>query len=155
MMNKPSLLAACLLCLAAAAQAEVHASQAWARFTVPGMQSGGVFVRLENGRPADALIGGSTPVAERVEIHEHIMQGGQMRMQAMPHGLPLPERSRTELKPGGHHIMLIGLKQPLAAGSRFPLTLKFRHAPAQTVQVEVKSPAEEAGGMQHRHHHAH
>ena len=117
------------LLLAAAAQAEVRASQAWARFTVPGMNSGGVFMQLENGSPADALIGGSSPVAESVEIHEHVL--------------------------AGYHVMLIGLKQPLTAGSRFPLTLKFRHAPEQTVQVEVKSPSDEAGGGQHHHHHHH
>lgn len=153
-MNKRILFTACLLGLTAAAQAEVHARQAWARFTVPGMQSGGVFVRLDNGEPADALIGGSTPVAERVEVHEHIMRQGTMRMQAMPNGLPLPAHSHIALQPGGYHLMLIGLKQPLAAGRRFPLTLNFRHAPAQTVQVEVKSPGDEAGGRQH-HHHSH
>ena len=140
------------LLLAAAAQAEVRARQAWARFTVPGMNSGGVFMQLENSSPADALIGGSSPVAESVEIHEHVMAGGNMRMQAMPQGLPLPANERTELKPGSYHVMLIGLKQPLTAGSRFPLTLKFRHAPEQTVQVEVKSPSDEAGGGQHHHH---
>lgn len=143
------------LLLAATAQAEVRASQAWARFTVPGMNSGGVFMQLENGSPADALIGGSSPVAESVEIHEHVMAGGNMRMQAMPQGLPLPANARTELKPGSYHVMLIGLKQPLTAGSRFPLTLKFRHAPEQTVQVEVKSPSDEAGGGHHHHHHHH
>ena len=143
------------LLLAATAQAEVRASQAWARFTVPGMNSGGVFMQLENGSPADALIGGSSPVAESVEIHEHVMAGGNMRMQAMPQGLPLPANERTELKPGSYHVMLIGLKQPLPAGSRFPLTLKFRHAPEQTVQVEVKSPSDEAGGGHHHHHHHH
>ena len=131
------------LLLAAAAQAEVHASEAWARFTVPGMNSGGVFMQLEN----------SSPVAESVEIHEHVMAGGNMRMQAMPQGLPLPANERTELKPGSYHVMLIGLKQPLTAGSRFPLTLKFRHAPEQTVQVEVKSPSDEAGGGHHHHTH--
>ena len=78
------------LLLAAAAQAEVRASQAWARFTVPGMTSGGVFMQLENGSPADALIGGSSPVAESVEIHEHVMAGGNMRMQAMPQTRQLP-----------------------------------------------------------------
>ena len=78
-----------------------------------------------------------------------------MRMQAMPQGLPLPANERTELKPGSYHVMLIGLKQPLTAGSRFPLTLKFRHAPEQTVQVEVKSPSDEAGGGHHHHHHHH
>ena len=76
-------------------------------------------------------------------------------MQAMPQGLPLPANEHTELKPGGYHVMLIGLKQPLTAGSRFPLTLKFRHAPEQTVQVEVKSPSDEAGGDHHHHHHHH
>ena len=134
--------------LVAAAQAEGRASQAWARFSVPGMSSGGVCMQLENGSPADALMGGSSPVAESVEIHEHVMAGGNMRMQAMPQGLPLPANERTELKPDGYHVMLIGFKQPLTDGSRFPLTLKFRHDCEQTLQVEVKSRGDEAGGGQ-------
>lgn len=138
----------------AAVQTGVKAGNAWARFTVPGMQAGGVFLQLDNGARADALLGGSTPVAAEVEIHEHALHNGTMRMRTLPNGLPLPANTRVELKPGGYHVMLIGLKQPLADGSTFPLTLKFRHAPAQTVQVEVRSPRDEAEGV-HQHHHGH
>lgn len=144
-----------LLGAAAAAGAEIHVHDAWARFTVPGQQAGGVFMRLHNSGRVDALVGGSSPLAEKVEIHGHRMQGGRMQMYAVAGGLALAEGGGTVLKPGGHHVMLVGLKQPLAGGSRFPLTLYFRHAPAQTVVVTVKTPAQEAAQQEGHGGHSH
>nr|WP_244958802.1 copper chaperone PCu(A)C [Neisseria shayeganii] len=156
---KQVLLAALALVSAAAAQTDIHVRDAWARFTVPGQQAGGVFMQLHNDGRTDALVGGSSPLAEKVEIHTHSMREGRMQMHEIEGGLPLAEGGRAELKPGGYHVMLIGLKQPLAGGLRFPLTLHFRHAPAKTVTVTVKTPAQEAaqpGGHGHHHHdHSH
>lgn len=125
-----------------AAAGGISAQNAWARPTVEGMRHGGVFVELENrsGRD-DVLIAGGSPAAARVEIHEHVRVRDVVRMREAAGGAVLPQGKQTVLRPGGHHIMLIGLKQPLAEGSRFPLTLEFKHAPAQTVEVEVKNAA--------------
>lgn len=154
-MMKKALLAALVLAAASAAQAEIHVRDAWARFTVPGQQAGGVFMQLHNDGRTDALVGGSSPVAEKVEIHTHSMRDGKMQMHEIEGGLQLAEGSRVELKPGSYHVMLIGLKQPLAGGHSFPLTLNFRHAPAKTVTVTVKTPAQEAAQPGGHGHHGH
>jgi periplasmic copper chaperone A len=79
----------------------------------------------------------------RIELHTHIMDGDVMRMREMEGGIPLPPGETVKLQPGGFHIMLLGLKQGLAAGSRFPLTLTFEKA--GSVQVDV--PVEAMGSM--------
>jgi copper(I)-binding protein len=105
---------------------------------------GGAFVTLLNTADApDRLVSASSAVAERVELHTHIMDGGVMRMREVEGGIPLPPGETVNLQPGGLHIMLLGLNQGLAAGSRFPLTLTFEKA--GSVQVEV--PVEAMGSM--------
>lgn len=138
------------LCQTAAA-AGIHAENAWARATVDGMKMGGGFITLHNEDAGqDYLLGGSSPVAERVEIHNHINDNGVMRMRQAKDGVALPAGEETELKPGGYHIMFMGLKQPLKAGEKFPVTLKFKNAKAQTVTFEVKNAPMPAA---HHHHH--
>ncbi|UOO80951.1 copper chaperone PCu(A)C [Uruburuella testudinis] len=150
------LMAALLLagtCQAAFA-AGIDVDDAWARTTVQGMNMGGVFMALENdGKTDDVLLGGSTPVAERVEIHTHINDNGVMRMREVEGGLPLPKGREVVLKPGSYHIMLMGLKAPLQEGQKFPLTLKFKNAKAQTVTVETKTPAQSQAPAHHHHQH--
>ena len=147
-----SLLAACQAVLAGGIQAE----RAWARETVAGMSMGGVFLNLKNdGTREDTLTGGQSPVSNKVEVHTHINDNGVMRMRELAGGLALPKGQTVILKPGSYHIMLMGLKKPLTAGETFPLTLKFKHAPAKTIQVTVQSNAapEQMAPMQHQHHH--
>lgn len=138
----------------------VHAidvDDAWARTTVNGMNMGGVFMEIENETAkADYLVGGSSPVAERVEVHTHINEDGVMKMREIKGGLALPVNQEVKLKPGAAHVMLMGLKKPLQAGEHFPLTLKFKYAKPVTVDVEVKSPTQEqAKGHHHSHDHQH
>ncbi|WP_274570607.1 copper chaperone PCu(A)C [Neisseria leonii] len=134
--------------------AGIEADDVWARATVQGMSMGGVFMKLENdsGRD-DVLLGGSTPLAERVEVHNHVNDNGVMRMRRVEGGLPLKNGAGAVLKPGSYHIMLMGLKQPLDAGQKFPLTLEFQTAQPKTVTVTVKAnhegmPAGHQGGHQ-------
>lgn len=131
----------------------VKIDQPWARPTVEGMRNGGAFMMLENqSGKDDVLVGASTPVAKYTEIHEHVLQGDVMRMREVKGGLPLKANESVALKPGGYHVMLMGLKQPLQTGSKFPLTLKFKHAKPQTVEVEVKKAMHVP---EHGHHHEH
>lgn len=151
-----------MLVLAAACQgawaAGMDVDNAWARETVKGMSMGGVFMEVENdtGRD-DVLLGGSTPVAERVEVHNHVNDNGVMRMRQVAGGLPIKNDSEAQLKPGSYHIMLMGLKQPLSAGQEFPLTLKFKYAPEKTVNIKVKAnnPAASNGHQHGAGHEAH
>src|SRR3546814_17807648 len=75
----------------------------------------------------DKLSKAASPVAEHVEIHEHVMDGNAMRMRPVD-GVPLPAGGMAELQPGGYHVMLIGLKHTLTPGAPFPLTLTFGKA---------------------------
>ncbi|HEY1394265.1 MAG TPA: copper chaperone PCu(A)C [Methylibium sp.] len=139
---------------AAASTIEVEA--AWARPTVEGQQVGGGFLTLKNTGPgADKLIGGSTPVAERLELHMMRMDGNVMRMDEVP-AIELPAGQSVEFKPGGYHLMFRGLKAPLKLGSSVPVTLKFEKAGELKLQMKVlRAPAahmHEDAGQQHEHH---
>ena len=125
-------------------QGPIRIEGAWARATPPGGKVGGAFITLLNtGDVPDRLVSTSSAIAERVELHTHIMDGNVMRMREVEGGIPLPPGETVKLQPGGFHIMLLGLKQGLAAGSRFPLTVIFEKA--GSVQVDV--PVEAMGSM--------
>jgi periplasmic copper chaperone A len=124
---------------AAAAQAQVAVELPWARPTVPGQQGGGGFLVLRNSGPnADRLLSGSTPLAERFELHTMAMKGDVMEMRQVD-AIELPAGKTVALKPGGLHVMFIGLKQPLAIGSKVPVTLKFEKAGEVKVEFDVMS----------------
>jgi copper(I)-binding protein len=94
---------------------------------------------VNNGPSPVKLVGGQTPVAERVEIHRMSMEGGVMAMRALPEGLDVPARSTVTLAPGGLHVMMIGLRQPLAEGQSVPLTLIFDTGKRIDVRLAVRS----------------
>jgi copper(I)-binding protein len=155
----PRRIAASLLLLAAAGAAlaqapAVDVRDAWIRASVPGQSGTGAFMNLN--APAGArLVGASTPVAGVAEVHEMKMDGDTMRMRALERGLELPARQTVELKPGGYHLMLMDLKQPLAKDSTVPLTLRFEDAKGQQSTLELKvpvlaGPAAPSGGA-HKH----
>jgi periplasmic copper chaperone A len=132
------LVASSLLCLTAtAALAQVKVEQAWARPTVPGQQGGGGFLSITSAS-ADRLVSGSTPLAERFELHTMAMKGDVMEMRQVD-AIELPAGKTVALKPGGLHVMFIGLKQPLALGSKVPVTLKFEKAGEVKVEFDVTS----------------
>jgi copper(I)-binding protein len=120
------------------ASGKLALSQAWARATAAGQDTGGVFLIIRNnGRQPDRLVGGSTPAARAVEIHAMHMDGDVMRMRRQD-GMAIAPGSAAELQPGGTHLMLVGLKAPLAAGSSFPLTLDFAASGHKQVEVAVR-----------------
>ncbi|UXY15078.1 copper chaperone PCu(A)C [Chitiniphilus purpureus] len=111
----------------------------WARASAPGAKVGGVFMVFNNSEgEADALLAVKTPVAEQAELHSMRMEQGVMKMRQVPR-IEIPAKGKQALAPGGLHVMLQGLKQPLKEGSQFPLTLTFERA--GTVQVQVKVEA--------------
>ncbi len=127
------------LMLSHAAVAEpppVKAERPWARATAPRQAVGGSYVTLTSGAD-DRLIGADSPVAGRVEVHEMTMDGTVMRMRALPDGLALPAGQAVLLAPGGFHVMLMDLKQPLVAGQTIGVRLRFQHAPPLDLQVPV------------------
>ncbi|MES3002864.1 MAG: copper chaperone PCu(A)C [Pseudomonadota bacterium] len=122
----------------AAAQAQPQVEGAWVRAAVPGQQSTGAFMRLK-AREAVQLVGVETPVAGTAEVHEMKMDGDVMRMRAVPR-LDLKAGQALDLGPGGYHVMLQELKQPLAAGATVPMTLRFRNSQGVESRLELKLP---------------
>jgi copper(I)-binding protein len=146
-MNKLMVAALCLAAAVSPVLAQVKVEAAWARPTVPGQQGGGGFMTLHSER-VDRLLGGSTPMAERFELHSMSMQGDVMQMRQVD-AIVLPAGQKVELKPGGLHVMFIGLKQPLAVGSKVPVTLRFERA--GDVKVEMTVMARPAPASEHKH----
>ncbi|WP_198971950.1 copper chaperone PCu(A)C [Xylophilus sp. ASV27] len=136
--------------------APVDVRDAWVRQAVPGQSGTGAFMKLT--APSGArLIGVSTPVAGIAEVHEMKMDGDVMRMRALPDGLALPPRQTVALAPGGYHIMLMQLKQPITKGASVPLSLQFEDAQGRKSALELKvpvgAPDGAAAGAAHGHMH--
>lgn len=146
MRRLPLLAALAAVLLAPAARgAEVTATDAWARATTSQARNGGAFLTLSNpGSTPDRLVAAAAPdVAERVEIHTHLMEDGVARMRQAEGGIELPAGGSVVLKPGGYHVMLMGLKRPLKPGESFPLTLTLEKAGSLPVTVTVWAPGQE------------
>jgi copper(I)-binding protein len=130
--------------------------QPWSRATAPGVSVGVAYFEIVNGGAADTLTGIESPVAAHVEMHSMTTVDGVMQMRQLSF-VGVPAKGRLQFQPGGLHVMLIDLKQPLKEGDRFPLTLVFRHAGRVRVDVIVQglgtstAPAQEKG--EHEHHH--
>jgi copper(I)-binding protein len=131
------LLAAALLIAGGGAKAQsiVEVADAWARATPGKAENGAAYLTLQS-PAADRLTGLSTPIAEKAELHLMTMEAGIMRMRPLA-GVDLAPGQKVALKPGGTHIMLVGLKEPLRSGQSFPLTLQFEKAGASEVIVIV------------------
>jgi len=141
-LGRRGLLAATLLAAAALAQAQnaVKVDKAWARPTVAGQAGGGGFLTIVGGGSADRLLSASAGISKSVELHKMEMDGNVMRMRAVD-AIDVPAGGTVELKPGGLHVMFIGLNKTLKAGERFPLTLKFEKAGELKVDVQVAAGA--------------
>ena len=129
-------LAAMLAAPAWAQPADVAVTQAWARASTPGAQTGAIYVTVTASQP-DRLTGASTPLADMAQVHVSKMAGGVMQMRPVDGGLPVTPIAPIHMAPGGFHIMLMGLKQPLKQGDHVPITLTFEHAGAVTAQATV------------------
>jgi len=134
-------IAAALLILGAASavHAQVRVDGAWARATVPSQSATGAFMRLTADKDV-VLTGVSSPVARVVEVHEMSMDKDIMRMRAVDQ-LPLKAGQTNELKSGGLHIMMMGLKKQIKVGEVVPLTLSFKAADGRVSTVEANAMA--------------
>ena len=128
----------CGLVPAQAANANVVIKDAWVRSTVPGQMGTGAFMKI-SARAGTQLVGVSSPVAGVAEVHEMKMDGDIMKMRAMP-VLDLPAGKTVELKPGGYHVMLMDLNQPLKKDTKVPLTLVFKDAKGVQSRLELMMP---------------
>lgn len=148
-----------LCCLSpAAVWAAVTAGPAWIREVPPSSPVAAVFLTLTNsGEKPVRLLAIESPLAEKVHWHDMVREGGVMRMKVQ-RKVMLPARSRVELAPGGGHLMLLGLRQPLGVGMKVPLTLRFDNRQSLSVVAVVRAVDADAGtrvdsGGAHDHHH--
>ena len=117
----------------------LRVSNAFARATPPGAKVTGAFMSIVNqGKDADRLVAASSPVAGVVEIHEMAMEGGVMKMRAVT-GIDLKPGATLEMRPGGYHVMLEELKQPLKQGDQIPVLLTFEKAGTMEIKVKVEA----------------
>ena len=128
----------------------IRAEQPWARATAPQQKVGGAYVTLTSAVD-DRLMSASSPAAGRAEVHEMTMDGQVMRMREQKDGIALPAGKPVVLAPGGYHIMLMDLHQPLVAGQTIGVQLRFQHAPPMDIEVKVAPIGAQGPSMEHRH----
>ncbi|SFU93713.1 hypothetical protein SAMN04489707_104021 [Paenacidovorax caeni] len=141
------------------AQTTVKVEDAWVRGTVATQKATGAFMRLTPSANA-RLVEAKSPVAGVVEIHEMTLEKDIMKMRQIP-GLDLAADRTMELKPGGYHVMLMDLKQPLKGGEQVPITLVFEDDAKKRFTQDIKasvtvlgggnSPMPMKPGMDHKH----
>ena len=110
----------------------------WSRALPPNAPNGAAWFRVENsgGKP-DRIVSARTDIAEAVEIHTHEMKGGMMKMRRVE-SVEVPAGGGVRFKPHGLHLMLFGLKEPLAGGTSYGLTVVFEKAGELDVSVDIK-----------------
>lgn len=157
MMQKISVLALALLCsggaLAAAAD-DVSVQDPYVRLAPPGAPATAAFMVLQNNGGKDVkLVKADNPASKVTELHNHVNDGGVMRMRQVP-SVDIKAKGEAVLKPGGLHIMMIDLKAPMKEGDVVPITLGFEDGSSKKVDAKVIKPGAEpmpAGHMPHQH----
>jgi len=127
-----------LLLAALPALAQVTVGEPWVRATVAAQKATGAFMTLTSTQGAK-LVGVSSPAAGVVEVHEMKMVDDVMRMREVA-ALDLPAGKPVKLSPGGYHLMLLELKQPLKEGATVPLTLEIENAQKVRSKIVVEAP---------------
>lgn len=131
------------LLIASSAVAGVTAKDAWVRGMVKGQTATGAFMTLTSTEPAK-LVGVKTLAAPMAEVHASSMEKGVMHMHSVE-SVELPAGKPVELKPGGHHVMLMNVARPLAAGDTVPLTLVIEDAKGKRTEVAVQAQVRPLG----------
>ena len=135
---------------------DLQITNAWARATPGGAQTAAAYVTILS-PTGDRLTAAATPAAQKADLHSMTMDGNVMKMRQVD-GVDLPAGQAVTLKPGGYHIMLTGLAQPLTEGQTFPLALSFDKAGTREVTVTVQKvgsmgPGANMPGMDMPMHH--
>lgn len=120
----------------------------WARPSIGKAGNSAAYMRITNaaGKP-DTLVGVRVTQAGKAELHTHINDNGIMRMREVEGGIPVPANGSVALQPGGYHVMLMRLKEPIKKGTTLPMTLIFKNAGEVTVTAGVRMSATMKGHM--------
>jgi len=132
---------------------DISVTGAFSRATLPQAKSAGGFMVITNaGTEPDRLIGASTENAQLTQVHQMRMEGDVMKMNEVEGGLEIPAGGSVTLEPGGYHVMLMGLVQPLKADECLALTLRFEKAGELPVQLNIGATDADAAPEGHMHH---
>lgn len=139
---------------------DIVVSDVWSPAPPGGARVAAGYLVIENkASQPDRLVGASFPVAGRVEIHQMTQVDNVMRMRPLKTGIEVPARGRVALEPGGYHLMLMDLKEPLKAGDRFAGKLHFDKLGLLPVMITVRargaSPGHDAHGAGHHQSNGH
>jgi copper(I)-binding protein len=132
--------------------------QAYIRATIPGTSISSSYMVIENkGEKTVTLLGASSSISPRIEIHQHTMRDGMMRMRKLG-SIDINPKERVKLQPSGLHLMIFDVKKPLSAQENIKLILNFSNNESVVVQVPVYNPTQEkvaakASSKMHEHHH--
>jgi copper(I)-binding protein len=123
-------------------------SAPWARATPKGAAVGGGYMAITNtGSAPDRLVGGTTDISNRFELHEMSLDNGVMKMREVGQGVEIKPGEKVEFKPGGYHVMFMGLKQQLVQGQHFKATLQFEKAGKVDVDFVIEGLGAQAPGV--------
>lgn len=135
--------------IAAVFGADVEIDGAYARASIPNVPNSAAFFVIKNNSDKDiAITSANSDIAEKNELHTHIKENKMMKMMKIEK-LVVPAKSSLELKSGGDHVMLIGLKKELKAGDEISLELSFSDGDKKEIKVPVKDLASTMHKMQH------
>ena len=135
--------------IAAVFGADVEIDGAYARASIPNVPNSAAFFVIKNNSDKDiAITSANSNIAEKNELHTHIKENQMMKMIKIEK-LVVPAKSSLELKSGGDHVMLMGLKKELKAGDEISLELSFSDGDKKSIKVPVKDLASTIHKMQH------
>ena len=138
-----------ILSIAAVFGADIEIEGAYARASIPNVPNSAAFFVIKNNSDKDiAITSANSDVAEKNELHTHIKENKMMKMMKIEK-LVVPAKSSLELKSGGDHIMLMGIKKELKAGDEISLELSFSDGDKKSIKVPVKDLASTMHKMQH------
>lgn len=138
-----------ILSIAAVFGADVEIDGAYARASIPNVPNSAAFFVIKNNSDKDiAITSANSDIAKKNELHTHIKENKMMKMMKIEK-LVVPAKSSLELKSGGDHIMLMGLKKELKAGDEINLELSFSDGDKKSIKVPVKDLASTMHKMQH------
>ena len=148
-MRVPVILAALLLASCnAGGSPKIAATDGWTREVAPGQSAAAAYVTVANeGDGADRLVAAESSVAAKATVHSSSSAGGIARMRPIEGGLEIAPHATVTFKPGGNHIMLTGLKQPLKVGHTVDLTLQFEKSGRQAIALRVLPATSEDSHM--------
>lgn len=153
-MNLRYLIALFLVIFTLPLKADIMIKDAIAVTSTPKSKSGAIFMIIHNNsQNIDRLLSAQTGVSKMAQMHSSEMDGDVMKMVHVKEGFEVPSHGRLTLKPGGKHIMLMGLSRTLEKDSYFNLILEFENTGQIEVEVKYEGSVKDMKKMDHSHDH--